>query len=143
MGFGLLGLSLVVVCCLGCGKKSPPFLPEKRAFSAHAARFEAVWNGRTLILNGTAAGNADDLAAVNGCRIQYVWYPLDDPPCEGCPIEMKSFRVVTGKLNQKNEARYEFPAFRQKGICFFAVQLMGNEGRLGLPSERLKLLSET
>jgi hypothetical protein len=79
---------------------------------------------------------------ITGCRVYYVWYSLDQPPCEGCPIEMASFRDITDQIIKNDQFECRLPAFQQKGICFVMVRIMEKEGLLGPESNRIKLISD-
>jgi hypothetical protein len=80
--FLLLSLALI-----SCGKKGDPFLPV------------VAEEGRVSILKGESNGeNVDLTGRIQGAmregstlRAYYAAYPLDQPPCEGCPIEYQGF----------------------------------------------------
>ncbi len=96
----------------------------------------------SLSLKGIVQGDDESLSRLTGCRVYYVWYPLDAPPCEGCPIQMKNYRDVTDFVVEDNRFKCVLPAFDEKGICFVMVRLMDKEGRLGPESNRIKLISK-
>ena len=127
----------------GCGKKAPPFLPQKEDFRVKVDQLEGAWEDRSVILKGVVIqGDDESSPLITGCRVYYVWHPLDRPPCEGCPVEMTRFRVITSKMINDNQFKCRMPAFKQKGICFIMVRITEKEGRLGPASDRIKLISE-
>ena len=105
-------------------------------------QMEGAWEDGSVILTGVVQVDDEVLSLITGCRVYYVWYPLERPPCEGCPIEMKSFRDVTGRIIDDRQFECRLPAFKQKGVCFVMVRIMEKEGRLGPVSDRIKLISE-
>ncbi len=105
-------------------------------------QMEGAWEDGSVILRGVVQVDDEVLSLITGCRVYYVWYPPEQPPCEGCPIEMKSFRDVTGRIIDDRQFECRLPAFKQKGVCFVTVRIMEKEGRLGPASDRIKLISE-
>jgi hypothetical protein len=126
----------------GCGVKGDPFLTEQKVLTAKVDQLEGGWEDKSLVLKGVAQGDNDSLSLITGCRVYYVWYSLERPPCEGCPIEMKHFRDMTGQIISDYQFECRLPAFKQKGICFVLVRLMEKDGRLGPSSGRIKLISD-
>ncbi len=105
-------------------------------------RLEGAWEDGSVILKGVVQADDDVLSLITGCRVYYVWYSPEQPPCEGCPIEMKSFRDITDRILNDHQFECRLPAFKQKGVCFITVRIMEKKGRLGPPSDRIKLLSD-
>jgi len=97
---------------------------------------------QSLALKGLIQGDSASRSFITGCRVYYVWYPLDEPPCEGCPIDMASFRDISDQIIKNDQFECRLPAFKQKGICFVMVRLMEKEGLLGPESNRIKLISD-
>ncbi|MCG6878161.1 MAG: hypothetical protein LJE96_03275 [Deltaproteobacteria bacterium] len=135
-------LAFFMVFSIGCGRKAPPFIPEQKPFKASIHQLQGNWKDKSLALKGPVQGEDASLSRTTGCRVYYVWYSLEAPPCEGCPIEMKSYRDVTGEISSDGQFECFVPAFREKGICFVMVRLMEKEGRLGPESNRIKLISD-
>jgi len=135
-------MAFLIVFSIGCGRKAPPFIPEQKPFKASIHQLQGVWKDESLALKGLVQGDDASPSRTTGCRIYYVWYSLEAPPCEGCPIEMKNYRDVTGKIISDGQFECLVPGFREKGICFVMVRLMEKEGRLGPESNRIKLISE-
>jgi hypothetical protein len=141
-----------VVCCLclalslmllaGCGRKSSPFLSAQKNVTVRLDQLRGSWKDQALVLNGLVQGDDASNSLITGCRVYYVWYPLDQPPCDGCPIEMASFRDIADQIIKNDQFECRLPAFQQKGICFVRVRLMEKEGLLGPESSRIKLISD-
>ena len=137
-----LFLAFFMVFSIGCGRKGPPFIPEQTPFGASVHQLQGNWKDKSLALEGLVQGDDASLSRATGCRVYYVWYPPEAPPCEGCPIEMKSYRDVTDDIISDGKFECLVPVFREKGICFVMVRLMEKEGRLGPESNRIKLISD-
>lgn len=134
--------AVVLMIFFGCGRKGPPFLSQEKDVTARVDQLEGVWKDRSLILKGVVQGDDEALSLIAGCRVYYVWYSLDRPPCEGCPIDMTNFRDITDQIISDDQFECRLPAFKQKGICFVMVRIMEKEGRLGPASSRIKLISD-
>ena len=80
----------------------------------------------------------DDVQA-EGCRVYQAWYPLDSPPCTGCPIEMKGIDEDIQTVISGAEFSCSIPGPKEEGIWFFQVRLLGTNGALGPYSERIQL----
>ena len=138
----LLLLAFNLMIFSGCGRKAPPFLPQEKDFGVRVDQLEGAWEDGSVILKGVIKGDDETSSLITGCRVYYVWYPLDAPPCEGCPIEMKNFRDITSRIINDHQFECPLPAFKQKGVCFIMVRIMAKEGRLGPVSDRIKLISD-
>ncbi len=132
---------LFVVLCTGCGRKSPPFIPEQKPFVLRVETLEGAFLEKGLRLGGQVQGDDESLSRIAGCRVYYVWYPMDAPPCEGCPIEMKNYRDIMDRIIDHGRFSCFLPGFKQKGICYVTVRLMEKGERLGPKSNRIKLIS--
>ena len=137
-----LSVAVILMIFSGCGVKGAPFLTEQKVLTVKVDQMEGAWEDKSLALKGVVQGDDDSLSPITGCRVYYVWYSPDRPPCEGCPIEMKNFRDVTGRIITDHKFECRLPAFKQKGLCFVMVRLMEKEGRLGPSSNRIKLISD-
>jgi hypothetical protein len=126
----------------GCGVKGSPFIAQQKVLTVKVDQLEGAWEDKSLVLKGLVQGDNDSLTLITGCRVYYVWYSPDRPPCEGCPIEMKNFRDVTGQIISDHQFECRLPAFKQEGLCFVMVRLMEKEGRPGPSSDRIKLISD-
>lgn len=136
----LLFSAILLAFFPACGKKGPPFLPEKRL----AARVEGLtgkWVDGTIRLEGSIEGDDKGLG-ITGCTVYHAWYPSDKPPCEGCPIKMVVATEGVQTTFAKGRLSCEIPVTETKGIWFFDVRLTGSDGALGPPSERITLQVE-
>lgn len=136
--FLLLLLSAVLMLLFyACGKKGPPFLPEK-TIAAKVDPLTGRWVNDQIRLEGTIEGD-DKGSDITGCRIYHAWYPEDDPPCEGCPIEMVVFTDTAETAVSGGRFTCVIPVAEKKGIWFFEVRLTDSRGAVGPPSQRVKL----
>ena len=84
-GILLVTLAAISMALFTCGKKGPPFLPE-RTMPLRVGHLEAGRENGTVILRGNIIGpQGISLKNENiiGCRVYHVWYSLTDAPCEG------------------------------------------------------------
>ncbi len=138
----LVFLAFLLIFFVGCGRKSPPFLSGQKKVTVGVDQLQGDWMKQSLVLKGLIRGDKPSRSLITGCRVYYVWYPLDQPPCEGCPIDMASFRDITDQTIKNDQFECRLPAFKQKGICFVMVRIMEKEGLLGPESNRIKLISD-
>jgi len=124
-----------------CGKKGPPFLPEKKLL-LRVDQVEGKWRDGRAFLEGYVGGGEEQISGVTGCRVYHAWYPADNPPCEGCPIEMSGFKEINEKIISGDRFSCDVPGVEKKGIWFFEVRLIGRSGAVGPPSDRIKLKIE-
>jgi len=137
-----LFLVFLLILFAGCGRKTDPFLSVQKKVTVQVDQLRGTWMKQSLVLKGLVQGDKTSWSLITGCRVYYVWYPLDQPPCEGCPIDMASFRDITDQIINDGQFECRLPAFRQKGICFVMVRIMEKEGLLGPESNRIKLISD-
>lgn len=141
-GIILIFFLAVFVLPIACGKKGPPFLPD-REISLRIDPLQAEYKDGTFRLKGAVVDSKDrkiDFSDITGCRIYHACYPLDDPPCEGCPIQYGAFKEIRGGVITENAFSCEFPVKKKKGIHFFKVRLVGPKGEIGPASQRAKLV---
>jgi len=124
-----------------CGKKAPPFVPEKK-LTAKVDRLTGTWKNGEVRLEGYIADDDKRRSDVSGCRVYHAWYPAQHPPCEGCPIEMTGFKEITDARVSGDRFVCDIPGVEKKGLWFFEVRLIGGSGAVGPPSERIKLKIE-
>jgi len=136
-----LFLSAVLVAIFpACGKKGPPFLPEK-AMTAKADRLTAKWVDGEIRLEGSIEGD-DQQSDITGCTIYHAWYDSDHAPCDGCPVEMSVFTGTTDTTIFGDRFSCVIPSVKTEGIWFFEVRLTNSRGAVGPPSERVHLKIE-
>lgn len=137
--FSLLS-AVFMVLFPACGKKAPPFLPEKK-LTVKVDQLAGKWVDGQIRLEGTIEGG-DKGSDITGCKIYHAWYPEDDPPCEGCPIEMALFTGAVDTKVSGDRFTCDIPAAKKKGIWFIEVRLTDSHGAVGPPSERIRLKIE-
>ena len=137
----LLLLAAITVLWYGCGKKAPPFLPDKR-LGITVENLTGRWEKGTVRLKGKVRDGHNEMGRVTGCRVYHAWYPLDASPCEGCPISMTEFKTVKGKVVSDAGFNCQVPVTRSKGIWYFQVRLTGTRNSLGPSSDRIRLVIE-
>jgi predicted small lipoprotein YifL len=125
-----------------CGKKGPPFLPQKDV-PVRVSDLEGEWADGNIVLKGKISGVKDAKEAkeqVKGCRVYYGQYPLDDPPCDGCPIKYQGYQTFGSEVISEEGFRCKLPVKDRGQIYFIEVHLIGSKGRLGPPSNRIKVV---
>lgn len=125
----------------GCGKKGPPFLKEEE-FQAGVRDLKGEWVSGDFFLKGTVYGPGGPIEAldlVKGCRIYYVRYPIQNPPCEGCPIDFQSYYEFGPEVIGGAGFRSRVPGEMKGRINFFEVRLLGPGGAIGPPSNRVRV----
>jgi len=127
---------------LSCGKKGPPFLPQK-TFNLSVVDLRGKCERDAVFLEGKIMdlSRAEKKAAmVKGARVYYVTYPLSDKPCEGCPLLFRAYREFGEEVASGENFLCRFPIHSRPKVYFFKVQLIGPEGTLGPRSGTLKIV---
>jgi predicted small lipoprotein YifL len=130
-------LAALIALLPACGKKGPPFLTESK-LSLRVDQLKAERENGRILLKGYVRGEDKIVSSVTGCRVYHAWYTMDNPPCEGCPIEMTGFEEIKEKVVSGDRFNCEILDAEKKGIHFFEVRLMGKNGALGPPSDKAK-----
>jgi len=138
-GACLLGFLLAVGMGLfpACGKKGPPFLPEK-TMEATVERLTGTWADGKIRLEGTIAGGSGG-QDITGCTIYQAWYPADELPCEGCPVPLTKHAGDVDLSVSEDRFQCAFPVAENHGAWFIEVRLTGRNGAVGSPSERVRI----
>ena len=134
-------LAALIALLPACGKKGPPFLTESK-LSLRVDQLKGEWENGRVLLKGYVQGEDKEISRVTGCKVYHALYPMDNPPCEGCPIEMSDFKKINEKIISGDRFSCEIPGVEKMGIHFFEVRLMGKDGALGPPSDKVKLRIE-
>ncbi|MGD2127610.1 MAG: hypothetical protein PVG99_16145, partial [Desulfobacteraceae bacterium] len=121
-----------------CGKKGPPFLPQK-AFDIGVEDLQGEWTEGYALLKGNVRGHEEPKRLVKGSRVYYAQYPLDKPPCEGCPIEYQGYRDLGPEVMTETGFSCKVPARMRGQVYFFKVHLVGKDGVLGPPSKTVQV----
>ncbi|MFH1488911.1 MAG: hypothetical protein ABII06_08405 [Pseudomonadota bacterium] len=135
-------LTGLLLFCSACGKKARPFLPDKKVFSAKVAHLSGEWTEGYVVLKGdieTPGGNKGDKDGVEACRVYYGQYPLENPPCETCPIKYQGYHVFGPEVVRDGGFFCKVPGKVKGEIYFFKVHLIGKDGTEGPPSDRVKI----
>jgi hypothetical protein len=104
-----------------------------------------TWQDGRVILEGIVQVPAEydmDLEGVKGCLVFFTWYPLEDPPCEECPIDYTQIEEFKREVVTKEQFYCEIPVKRKEGILFMEVRLFNHKDAVGPPSKRVKLVME-
>ncbi len=142
--WGILFVSLGLLLMVGvtCGKKAPPFLPE-RVMPLKVTQLKAGWKKGTIVLSGIIAGPQGSPRGdrdVTGCRVYHARYTKDNAPCEECPVHYEGFKLIKGEVIKTEGFYCPVPGIEKKGIHFFEVRLVGSDGAVGAPSNRARLV---
>lgn len=121
-----------------CGKKGRPFLTRSK-LSLRVDQLKGEWENGRVLLKGYVRGDNKVISRVTGCRVYHARYPMDNPPCEGCPIEMTGFKEIREKVVSGDRFKCEVPGVGNRGIHFFQVRLVGRDRAVGPPSDKAKL----
>lgn len=124
-----------------CGKKGAPFISQEK-FLLSVTNFKGKWEKGTFILEGGIQGPDVDkgaLGSIAGCRVYYATYPLDEPPCVDCPIEYTGSHGFGPETVVNDSFSCHFPGQIEGRITFFKVYLLGPNGAMGPPSDRIQL----
>jgi len=127
-----------------CGKKEPPFLPQK-AFSVSVVDLKGEWGEGYIFLSGKINDPVEPkeaMTVVKGCRVYYGQYPLDNPPCAGCPIKYHGYHGFGPEVITEKGFFCKVPGKRKEHIYYFEVKLVGPDGNLGPSSNRVKVSVE-
>jgi hypothetical protein len=128
--------ALFIMPC--CGKKGPPFL-AKKPFDAYVMNLEGQRRAGSVLLEGRVVG-AKDKDLVQGARVDFARYPLDEPPCEGCPIEYRGSHRFGPEVVKGAGFGCEVPVDVKEDIYYFKVHLLGPDNTVGPPSNAVRVV---
>lgn len=139
-------ISILLSCAIlgigpSCGKKAAPFLSQEK-FLLSVANVKGKWEKDTYILEGGIQGpvvNKATLGSISGCRVYYATYPLDRPPCADCPIEYDGFYGFGPEVVVNDSFTCRFPGQMEGRTIIFNVYLLGPNGAIGPPSDRIQV----
>jgi predicted small lipoprotein YifL len=133
----------MLFCASACGKKAPPFLPQEQV-EAHVVDLSAEQTARGILVRGTIQGLRDSngIRELDGARVLYARYPIEDPPCEDCPIEYRAYQDLGPEALTADRFQGELPVQLDPQIYFLKVLLIGKGGALGPASDRVKIVME-
>jgi len=133
--------ALMLLISLSCGRKGDPFLPQKST-NARVVDLKGVWQGGYIELKGGIADPAGTDSTATGARVHYAIYPVSEPPCDGCPIEFQGYYTFGIESVREGSFFCKIPGAVTGNIYYFEVQLAGEKGVLGPPSNRAKMVLE-
>jgi hypothetical protein len=143
-----LTILFAVVATVGlgaCGKKAPPALPGKELpfrveeLSATLESGSAVLKGRLVKPSGKKAEVSE--TEITGWRVYHAQYPIENGPCEGCPLDFSRVYEMDGRVGE--DGRFSTRVALEPpvdGIHFFEVRLTGRGWAAGSLSNRAKLV---
>ncbi|RPJ22402.1 MAG: hypothetical protein EHM26_01575 [Desulfobacteraceae bacterium] len=140
-GFACLLLAFMLLIPASCGRKARPSLPQKTT-SARVLDLKGAWQGEYVELKGSVSDSSGLDQAVTGARVHYAIYPVADPPCDGCPIEFQGFHTYGTEVIREERFFCKIPGALKGNIYYFEVQLTGDKGSPGPPSNRAKVIVE-
>jgi hypothetical protein len=131
----VLGVLLLVP---SCGKKAPPFLPQK-SFDATVSSLNAEGREGYILLKGSVSGAPGADANLTGCRVYFAQYSPDDSPCEGCPIEYQGYHPFGPEVAKGGKFFCKIDGVTPGRVYFFRVNLVGPKDVLGPPSDDVRV----
>ena len=138
----LIPILVLALITAQCGRKRPPFLPKKE-FPVKVGQLEAVWEDGAFHLKGTVIYPQDwpkQMQTISGCSVYHACYPPDNPPCEGCPLDLAPFQKIEGTVAMEKAFSCYVPMEKKQGIHFFKVRLIGEGGETGPFSDHAKVI---
>lgn len=138
----LVVFAAIFLAVLSCGKKGPPFLPNK-ILNFRVDQLRGEWENGDVVLKGQVVrlwGQKEDMYDVIGCRVYYAWYAPGDSPCRGCPIEYRVWKEIRGEVITGEGFYCRVPWIKKEGIHLFNVSLIGKKGMISPPSNKVELV---
>ena len=137
-----LGILLLVALLVtpACGKKSPPYLPQK-PFTATVMDLKGERSGDDIVLEGKIGGivGPAEVKTFTGARVYIAQFPLNNPPCDECPIEYHDRYDLGSEVFSGEKFLYRVPQRAKGKIYYFRVNIIGPEGVPGLPSNQVRV----
>jgi hypothetical protein len=131
----------MVLILPSCGRKTNPFLPQEGT-NAKVVDLLGAWHEGYIELKGNIRDVSETESTVTGAHVNYAIYPVDEPPCDGCPIEFKGFHTFGSEAVEKGRFSCRVPGAVRGNIYYFEVQLVGPKGGLGPASDMVKVVVE-
>jgi hypothetical protein len=134
---------LILPALSACGKKRPPFLSKDTPLKVE--QLKGAWKKGVVVLNGDIVPPRDQkkgLSDIAGCKVYYVWYAFDNPPCEGCPIHYPDHLDINEAVVSREGFSCQVPGLEKGGIYYFVVRLIGRKGGMGPASNRARVVIE-
>ena len=131
----VLGMALLMP---SCGKKGPPFLP-KEPFDVRVRDLRGEAKEGSVFLKGQVVGTKEG-DSVQGARVDYAQYPVDEPPCDGCPIQYRGSYNFGPEVITETGFYCEAPVDLRGQLCFFRVYLIGPDDAVGPVSNTVRVV---
>jgi hypothetical protein len=128
----------------GCGKKADPFIPAK-SFTPWVGALSGRWNGESIVLKGKVnypKGKETTEVTIQGLRVYYASYPVNEPPCPGCPIQYAGIWNFGSEIIVGDTFDCMVKPGKKDRLYVIKVHLMGLEGSLGPASDTLRIMAE-
>jgi hypothetical protein len=130
----------VLIASGACGKKAPPTMPRpEKPFECRVFDLQAEWQKGHIFLRGDIEGlrSPEEREQIIGARILYAEFPLDDAPCETCPVDYHGYHEYGSEVATADGFHCRVPAKKREHVYFLEVRLIGPEGVLGPSSNRV------
>jgi predicted small lipoprotein YifL len=134
-------LLILVIAVGACGKKAPPFLP-KAIFLSKVVDLKGQWVEGNLKLTGTIdtpKPKNDIHSEIKGCKVYYAEFPVESPPCNGCPIQYAGLHEFGPEVITSEGFACSIPIKGKDRILFFKVHLIGLDGVPGPASDPVRV----
>jgi hypothetical protein len=139
-----LTIPVILLAIASCGKKASPFLSQS-PFFVKVNDLTGEWNKGEMLLKGSilpSLESGDTADIVKGARVYYAQYPFEDAPCAECPVTFHGYEVFDQEVIVEGDFLCPMPAIEQGMVYFFKIHLMGEEGAMGPPSNRVRIVVE-
>ena len=130
-------LALVLLTWVGCGKKAPPFLPEKAPVQQVEGLQGKLEDGGVL-LTGRIPEGEEDSPPITRCVVYHAQYPTDAPPCETCPVRWERLKPIQEAVVFQERFQCKVLGIDTPGIHFIRVRLLGQGGCEGRDGSRIR-----
>lgn len=123
-----------------CGKKGPPTLPV-RPISTKVVDLKGERIGNDIVLEGDFTGliGSEKEGPATGVRVYFAQFPLENPPCAGCPIAYQGHDNLGPEVIKKEGFSYRLKDRPTGQTYFFRVNIIGPDGTLGPPSNQVQI----
>jgi hypothetical protein len=142
--FALLLLLGALLLTWACGKKAPPFLPQK-PFLTKVIDLHGKWVQGEILLTGHLLqpdGEKGGSPQISGCKVYYATFSTDNPPCEGCPIKFTRYYEFGAEVITSKGFHCIIPGADKVRIYHIKVHLTGPDNTVGPASDIIRIEGE-
>ena len=100
---------------------------------------ERVGNDIVLEGNFTGLGGPEMESPATGVRVYFAQFPLENPPCAGCPIEYRDHYNLGPEVIKKEGFLYRMKERPIGQTYFFRVNIIGQYDTQGPPSNQVQI----